>query len=82
MERVYSVNPHGKIKEAMLKFAKEKAKKMNIKLYSSERSIEGKGEKKEFVRLINRGSRSQYVYTDSGGGLAAEGEFKILATAA
>ena len=77
MERVYSVNSHQKISEAMAQFAKNKARKLNIGLFSH--SLEGMEEEQDVLAadLHSRGSRSPYVYTDAGGGLKKNGIYTI-----
>jgi len=81
MERVYSVNTHTKIKEAMIRFAVQKAKSMGIKVYTQEAEYENltqEGIKSEDVVVLHsRGSRSPYVYTDAGGGKVPNGVFKV-----
>jgi len=81
MERVYSVNTHPKIKEAMIRFGVQKAKSMGIGVHTQEE------EYKELTRgdvagddktvLHSRGSRSPYTYTDAGGGKVPNGIFKV-----
>jgi hypothetical protein len=80
LERVYSTNSHHKINEAVINFAKEKAKKLKVNLY-------GHGErakdliKKKRTKLQSSGSRAPYVYTDAGGGKRKNGVYKIQSAA-
>jgi len=82
MERVYSVNNHPKIKEAMVQCAAKKAKSMGVGIYTQDeecrelaRGGDASGDNK--VVLYSRGSRSPYTYTDAGGGKVPNGIFKV-----
>ncbi len=78
LERVYSTNPHHKIGESIRKFAKAKAAKMGVGLYSH--SLEGVTEgfwNEDLKRLVSRNSRNSHVYTDAGGGLMKDGKYTI-----
>ncbi len=81
MERVYSVNTHPKIKEAMIRFGVQKAKSLGIGIHTQEeeyRDLIGErtaGEDK--IVLYSKGSRSPYTYTDAGGGKVPNGIFKV-----
>lgn len=81
MERVYSVNTHPKIKEAMIKFGIQKAKSMGIGVFTQEEEykelIEDSMGNMDKVVLQSKGSRSPYVYTDAGGGKIPNGVFSI-----
>ena len=78
MERVYSVNAHPKIREAIIKFGKEKARGMGINFHG-EKSLEDSEEvvTRGKIVLYSKGSRSAFTYTDSGGGRAANGVFDV-----
>ncbi len=83
LERVYSTNPHPKIQEAFVAFAKRKAASMRAGLFTHvAEGVEEDGEvraaEKQEARLISRGSRAPYVYTDAGEGLKRGGEFEII----
>lgn len=75
-ERVYSVNPHPNIKEVVTRFANEKAKAMGVQLYIENGQVK---DLEDIVTkdLFSKGSRTPYVYTDSGGGLMRKGNFVI-----
>jgi hypothetical protein len=75
IERTYSANPHPKINEAIVNFAKLKAEKMNVGLYASV-SV-GPDQKTTAADLHNNNSRSAYVYTDAAGGRIPKGRFTI-----
>ncbi|MFA5124782.1 MAG: hypothetical protein WC473_03085 [Patescibacteria group bacterium] len=76
IERVYSVNPHPKINEAIVNFAKLKAKRMGVDLYVDVVPVDFN---QELVTadLHNNNSRSTYVYSDAGGGKLPNGRFTI-----
>ena len=81
MERVYAVQVHAKIEQALTRAAKEKAARMGVNLYVipsevSEASIMDETVEDE-TELQSRGSRSGCVYTDAGGGKAKEGKYTI-----
>lgn len=67
IERIYSASSHQKIYEVVKNFAEQKAGKMGVNFFN--KNPEG--------RLYSKGSRSPYVYSDSGGGLIQRGEFTI-----
>lgn len=78
LERIYSSNSHHKVPEAVVSFAKEKAKKIGVGLYSN--SVEGNVDyliESAPKTLKNKNSRSPYVYTDAGGGRVRNGQFVI-----
>ncbi len=78
IERIYSTNPHPKIAESIMAFAKRKVEVMGCKIYSH--AMEGLGDEAgehETATLISRGSRAPYVYTDAGGGLRRGGKYEI-----
>ncbi|MFA6227713.1 MAG: hypothetical protein WC668_00830 [Patescibacteria group bacterium] len=75
IERTYSANPHPKINEAIVNFAKLKAEKMNVGLYASV-SV-GSNQGTAAADLHNNNSRSAYVYTDAAGGRIPKGRFTI-----
>ncbi len=79
MERIYSVNNHPKIKEAMITFALNKAKALGVSLYSQEENVPTPNEFGDKGRVIlhSRGSRTPFIYTDAGGGRAANGIFDV-----
>lgn len=81
MERVYSVNTHPKIKEAMIRFGIQKAKSVGIGVHTQEEEYkELTGERatgEDKVVLHSKGSRSPYTYTDAGGGKVPNGIFKV-----
>ncbi len=81
MERVYSVNTHPKIKEAMIRFGVQKARSIGIGIHTQEneyKELTGEGATREGgVILHSRGSRSPYTYTDAGGGKVPNGIFKV-----
>jgi hypothetical protein len=76
LERIYSTNAHQKINEAVINFAKEKAKALGVKLFSH-----GKRNTKitniQHATLQSSGSRTPFVYTDAGGGKRKNGIYKI-----
>ncbi|MEY2664955.1 MAG: hypothetical protein RLZZ480_60 [Candidatus Parcubacteria bacterium] len=75
-ERIYSVNAHHKISEAIIAFAKQKAEKMGTKLYSSgDNFVAAKG----VSTLFNSGTRSSATYSDAGQGFVRGGVFRISA---
>lgn len=81
MERVYSINTHPKIKEAMIRLGVQKAKSIGIGIYTREEEYKDltrervSGEDK--ITLHSRGSRSPFAYTDAGGGKVPNGIFKV-----
>lgn len=79
LEDVYSVNPHHKIKEAILNFGKKKAKSMGIDLCALKLAFASnqQDDQSTAVNLYNYASRSPYIYTDSGNGLIRGGKFII-----
>jgi hypothetical protein len=81
LERIYSVNNHHKIREAIAGFAKKKAEAIGCHLYTHSREIEKDsaipGTIAEETELISRNSRSPYVYTDAGGGKMPRGKYAI-----
>ncbi|MBI4992165.1 MAG: hypothetical protein HZB99_03025 [Candidatus Harrisonbacteria bacterium] len=79
LERIYSVNPHSKIGEAIREFAKRKAKGLGVSLYSHglEGAEESFLEESSRASLFSHNSRSPYVYTDAGGGLVKNGNYVI-----
>ncbi len=78
LERVYSTNNHHKIREAVVQFARKKAKRMGVGLYSHASETDNVGlEASEVQSLHSRGSRNTHVYTDAGGGLITKGVFSI-----
>lgn len=80
MERVYSVNTHPKVKEAMVRFALRKAEILGVTCYTHEGVFADMFEMgSELTVLHNRGSRSPYVYTDAGGGKMPDGVFEVKA---
>lgn len=80
MERVYSVNTHPKIREALIRFGIEKAKSMGIEAHTEEKEFKhltGSNTETGSIVLYSRGSRSPFTYTDAGGGKVPNGVFKI-----
>ncbi|MEK7653675.1 MAG: hypothetical protein AAB345_00130 [Patescibacteria group bacterium] len=78
LERVYSVNPHPKITEAIVNFAKQRAKALGAGLYSHHTENADITESGHPLKTLeNRNSRASHVYTDAGGGLVKRGVFKI-----
>lgn len=73
-ERVYSVNSHPKINEAIENYVRQKANIMGIPY-----AITGKSSISESI--FQTGSRSPFVYTDAGGGLVSNGVFEIVQSA-
>ncbi len=79
LERVYSVNPHPKIEEAIINFAKRKAEIMKVGLYSETIvDMESESDLYQHGTLYSRGSRAPYVYTDSGGGRKKDGVYSVV----
>jgi hypothetical protein len=70
-ERVYSVNTHPKITEAITTYVDMKARAMGVPYFTSEINTA------ESQILFQNGSRSPFVYTDDGGGLVRHGIFEI-----
>gem|GEM_PF-2363897 len=79
IERIYSVNAHHKIKEGIVNFAKNKAKKLGVGLFSHAAELnEELPDKNDFiVDLHSHNSRAPFVYTDAGGGKVAQGKYTI-----
>lgn len=78
LERIYSINAHHKIPEAMRSFAKQKAKTLGCGLYShTQEGSDPETEIMEISNLHNKNSRAPYVYTDAGGGKIKNGKFTI-----
>ncbi len=79
LERLYSANPHPKIFAAIVEFAREKAARVGVGLYSHLAEPNQEGD--SFLDLYGWATRSSFVYTDSGDGLCKRGEFKISGAA-
>jgi hypothetical protein len=77
LERVYAFQQHKKIDEAIVKFAKSKAKQMGVKVYTSPGEFSDFVRSKSDVGLKSTGSRAPFVYTDAGGGKRKNGKFMI-----
>lgn len=81
IERIYTVNPHEKIREAIIKMAQRKATALGVNLYSHEVDHVSEFEDvliaEDAEALFSRGSRSGYIYTDAGGGLQKNGKARI-----
>lgn len=76
LERTYTAGGEEEYDEAMFFRAVGKAKQMGIPCYSSFTAEHCVGEKTS-EKLYAHGSRSGYVYTDSGSGLAKGGVFEV-----
>ncbi|MFA5021325.1 MAG: hypothetical protein WC517_04700, partial [Patescibacteria group bacterium] len=81
LERVYSLNAHHKINEAILELARRKARAMGVGLFSVDSTLfsEDSSTQPEIKALVSRSSRASHVYSDAGRGLAVGGRFKIRA---
>lgn len=79
MERVYSVNFHPKIKEALGNFLQRKAEQMGVKYRTQEYTALNGDLTNEALILRSKSSRSPFVYSDAGGGKMADGRFEIRA---
>lgn len=79
LERVYSINAHTKIDEAIVQFAKDKASQMGIGVFSREVQGETVSDNDELSveSLHSKASRSPFVYTDAGGGTSPNGIYQI-----
>ena len=79
LERVYSINAHTKIDEAIVQFAKAKASKMGIGVFSREVHGETVSDNGDLLvkSLHSKASRSPFVYTDAGGGTSPNGIYQI-----
>ncbi|MBI5077681.1 hypothetical protein HZB94_04860 [Candidatus Falkowbacteria bacterium] len=81
VERIYSTNHHHKIREAIINFAKEKARKLNCRLFTHAYELDLEAgtteEAEQSQNLHSYASRAPYVYTDAGGGKMAEGKYII-----
>lgn len=77
LERMYSSNNHHKIKEAVVRFAKEKGAELRLPVLTSELQGFDDVSLEDPVALYSHGSRSGYVYTDAGGGKAKDGVYSV-----
>lgn len=76
LETIYKANPSTKIDELVINFAKSKAQSLGIPLVARTEGRKARGG--QTVKLQNFGSRSEYLYTDEGGGLIKGGKFTIM----
>jgi hypothetical protein len=76
LEDIYSASVSPEIRRVLTDFAIEKAKKLGVPLAVSF-TPEGFTLTRQ-GKLSSYGSRSEFVYTDSGGGLRKAGKFDII----
>lgn len=81
LERIYTVNAHAKVYEAVQTVAKKKAEAMGLKLLSRESFDEAETLEIDFEqaeKLYSHSTRSNEVYTDAGQGSFDNGKYTFV----